>query len=196
VAFPWHGRVALFIDGQNTNSANRDFGWRIDWKRVLEYFSQDALLVRAYYYTSLPEEVSSDWLNRLLHWLENNGYTVYTKQMKKRTRTLTSESGEKQVLQGYQGDMDVYIAVDMMLLADRIDTAILFSGDSDMCRLVEAVQDKGVRVVVVSTAMGDRPTISIELREAADQFLDLADLSEHIGSRNGGRDQPSIPAEA
>jgi len=187
VAFPWHGRVALFIDGQNINSANRDFGWRIDWKRVLEYFSQDASLVRAYYYTSLPEGEGSDWLNRLLSWLEINGYTVDTKQMKKRTRTFVGESGIRQTVEGHQGDMDVHIAVDMMRLADRIDTAILFSGDGDMCRLVEAAQDKGVRVVVVSTERTSRPVVSRELRETADWFIDLADLREEIGMKNGGR---------
>ena len=185
MAFPWHGRVALFIDGQNNHNASRMLGWWIDWRRVLEYFSQGASLVRAYYYTSLPEGEGSDWLNRLLSWLETNGYTVDTKQMKRRSRTGVGESGELQTVEGYQGDMDVHIAVDMMLLADRIDTAILFSGDGDMCRLVEAVQDKGARVVVVSTEQTSSPVVSRELRMTADCFIDLAVLRGEIGMKNG-----------
>jgi uncharacterized LabA/DUF88 family protein len=47
--------------------------------------------------------------------------------------------------------VDIELAVDVLELAPRLDHVVLFSGDGDFRRLVEAVQRRGVRVTVVST---------------------------------------------
>ena len=80
-----------------------------------------------------------------------------------------------------KGDMDVEIAVDMLGLSKHVDHVVLFSGDGDLTRLVEAVQEKGVRVSVVSTVKTSPPMIADELRRAADTFIELADLAELVG---------------
>jgi uncharacterized LabA/DUF88 family protein len=77
--------------------------------------------------------------------------------------------------------MDIEIAVDMLEIADSADHIVLFSGDGDFRRLVEAVQRKGVRVTVVSTVRSQPPMASDDLRRQADCFIDLQDLSEKIG---------------
>jgi uncharacterized LabA/DUF88 family protein len=77
--------------------------------------------------------------------------------------------------------MDIEIAVDMMETSARLDHVVLFSGDGDFRRLVEAVQRKGVRVTVVSTVKSQPPMASDELRRQADAFVDLADLVTIIG---------------
>jgi len=64
---------------------------------------------------------------------------------------------------------------------ERVDHVVLFSGDGDFRRLVEAVQRRGVRVTVVSTVKSQPPMASDDLRRQADVFIDLADLSEIIG---------------
>jgi uncharacterized LabA/DUF88 family protein len=52
----YHGeRVALFIDGANLYAAARALGFDIDYKRLLNLFSEDCHLVRAFYYTALIE---------------------------------------------------------------------------------------------------------------------------------------------
>jgi uncharacterized LabA/DUF88 family protein len=79
--------------------------------------------------------------------------------------------------------MDIELAIDMLELAPRLDHVILFSGDSDFRRLVEAVQRKGVRVSVVSTIKTSPPMIADELRRQADQFLDLADIAPEFSRR-------------
>jgi uncharacterized LabA/DUF88 family protein len=73
--------------------------------------------------------------------------------------------------------MDVELAIDMMEMAPKLDHAVLFSGDSDFRRLVEAVQRQGVRVSVVSTVRSSPPMIGDELRRQADQFLELAEIA-------------------
>jgi len=82
-----------------------------------------------------------------------------------------------------KGSMDIEVAVDMLELAPRLDHAILFSGDSDFRRLVEAVQRKGVRVSVVSSIRTSPPMVADELRRQADQFLELADIAPEFTRR-------------
>ena len=80
-----------------------------------------------------------------------------------------------------KGNMDIEIAVDMLELAPHIDHAVLFSGDGDFRRVVQAVQAKGVRVTVISTQKTQPPHIADELRRQADAFLDLNDLMAEFG---------------
>ena len=61
-------------------------------------------------------------------------------------------------------------------MAPHIDHAVLFSGDGDFRRLVEAVQDKGVRVTVVSTLKSQPPQAADELRRAGRPLRGPADL--------------------
>ena len=79
--------------------------------------------------------------------------------------------------------MDIELAIDMLELADKIDHAVLFSGDLDFRRLVEAVQRRGVRVSVVSSIRTTPPMVADELRRQADQFLELAEIAPEFTRR-------------
>ncbi len=57
-------------------------------------------------------------------------------------------------------------------------------------RLVEAVQRKGVRVTVVSTARSSPPMAADELRRQADCFVELQDLANSIQRK--GRPTPPV----
>ena len=57
---------------------------------------------------------------------------------------------------------------------------VLFSGDGDFRSLVEAMQRRGVRVVVVSTISTQPPMVADELRRQADQFVDIVELQPKI----------------
>ena len=72
--------------------------------------------------------------------------------------------------------MDIELAIDVMEMAAHLDHVVLFSGDGDFRRLVEAVQRTGVRVTVVSTIRSQPPMVADELRRQADNFIELADL--------------------
>jgi hypothetical protein len=77
--------------------------------------------------------------------------------------------------------MDIELAVDAMELAPHIDQMVLFSGDGDFRSLVEAVQRRGVRVIVVSTISTQPPMVADELRRQADQFVDIVELQSKVG---------------
>jgi uncharacterized LabA/DUF88 family protein len=171
-------KYAIFIDGSNLYAAARGLGFDIDYKRLLELFSQHGRLVRAYYYTALVEDQEYSPIRPLVDWLDYNGYTVITKP----TKEFTDESGRRKI----KGDMDIELAIDMMELCEELDHVILFSGDGDFRRLVEAVQRKTVRVTVVSTVQSQPPMIADELRRQADFFIELNDLSQQMARRHTG----------
>ena len=165
-------RIGLFIDGSNLYAAARALGFDIDYKRLLELFSSEARLVRAYYYTAMMEDQEYSPIRPLVDWLDYNGYTMVTKP----TKEFTDSSGRRKI----KGNMDMELAIDVLELAERLDHVVLFSGDGDFRRLVEAVQRKGVRVTVVSTVRSQPPMVADELRRQADTFMELQDLQDRI----------------
>lgn len=168
-------RVALFIDGANLYSASRNLGFDVDYRSLLEFFRRKSNVLRAYYYSALIDTEEYSPLKPLTDWLAYNGYNLVTKT----AREFTDATGRRRV----KGNMDVELAVDMLELAPRIDHAVLFSGDSDFRRLVEAVQRQGVRVSVVSSIRTSPPMVADELRRQADQFLELAEIAPEFTRR-------------
>ena len=166
-------RVALFIDGANLYATAKSLAFDIDYKKLLTLFRAKGHLIRALYYTALAEDQEYSSIRPLIDWLDYNGYTMVTKP----TKEFTDASGRRKI----KGNMDIELAVDAMELADHLDHIVLFSGDGDFRSLVEALQQKGKRVSVVSTLQTQPPMVADELRRQADQFIDLADLEQQIG---------------
>jgi uncharacterized LabA/DUF88 family protein len=166
-------RVALFIDGANLYSAAKSLAFDIDYRKLLEEFRKRGRFIRAYYYTALVEDQDFSPIRPLVDWLDYNGYTLVTKP----AREYTDAAGRRR----FKGDMDVELAVDLLQAADYVDHAFLFSGDGDFLPAIEAVQRKGVRISVVSTIKSNPPMIADDLRRAADNFVDLADLAALVG---------------
>lgn len=166
-------RIALFIDGANLYSAARALNCDLDFKKLSQRFTGEGRLIRAYYYTAVVEGEEFSPIRPLVDWLDYNGFTVVTKPVKR----YVDAQGHSRT----KGNMDMEIAVDMLELAPRLDHAVLFSGDGDFRRLVQAMQSKGVRVTVVSTVKSQPPQISDDLRRQADAFIDLADIVNEVG---------------
>jgi uncharacterized LabA/DUF88 family protein len=165
-------RIALFIDGANLYAAARALQFDIDYKRLLSLFGGKGRLIRAFYYTALVEDQEYSPLRPLVDWLDYNGYTMVTKP----TKEYTDAMGRRKV----KGNMDIELAIDVMEMAQSLDHIVLFSGDGDFRRLVEAVQRKGVRVSVVSTIRSSPPMVADELRRQADVFIELQELAPMI----------------
>lgn len=165
-------KLALFIDGANLYAAAKGLEFDIDYKKLVSFFADKGRLIRAFYYTALIDEREYSPIRPLVDWLDYNGYTMVTKPAKE----FTDINGEKRI----KGNMDIELAIDVMLMVDSLDHIVLFSGDGDFRRLVEAVQRKGVRVSVVSTVDTSPSMIADELRRQADNYVDLSDLREYI----------------
>ena len=154
-------RTALFIDGPNFHGSSRDMGFDVDYQALLDFFRSRCNLLRAFYYTALDVSGEHTPLKPLVDWLSYNGYIVVTKP----TKEFKDGNGRRRI----KGNMDVDLAIDMLNLAPYVDHAVLFSGDGDFRRLVEAVQHRGVKATVLAAS----DVTADELRRQADQFVEL-----------------------
>ena len=179
-------RIGLFIDGSNLYAAARTLGFDIDYKQLLKMFQKEGRLIRALYYTALLEDQEYSPIRPLVDWLDYNGYTMVTKPAKE----FTDPDGRRKI----KGNMDIEIAIDALEMCDQLDHIVLFSGDGDFRRLVEAVQRRGTRVSVVSTVRSHPPMLADELRRQADVFIELEDLKKQIARSGSNSDKDDHPA--
>src|SRR5262249_41156355 len=114
------------------------------------------------------------------------GYTLVTKPAKE----FTDGFGRRKI----KGNMDIELAIDVMEMAPHLDHVVLFSGDGDFRRLVEAVQRKGVRVTVVSTIRSQPPMVADELRRECDNFVELQEIAPLIARPQQANREERIPA--
>jgi len=175
-------KIALFIDGANLHAAAGMLGLDIDFRRLLGLFQSCGTLVRAFYYAAIVGDQEYPSIRPLIDWLDYNGYTVVTKAAKE----FVDASGRRNV----KRNMGIELTVDAMDLAGYISGMVLFSGDGDLRALVQTMQRRGVRVIVVSTAATQPPMIADALRRQADVFVDLQDLQPRISRDQTERSGP------
>jgi uncharacterized LabA/DUF88 family protein len=176
-------RIAIYIDGSNLSKAIRAAGYRLDYDKVLSYFSEQGYIVSAKYFTALPPRTVHADVRRLIDRLSYHGWNIVSRE----TKDLLSSDG----LFKMKGNMDVDIAVHAMCVYSQIDRLILFSGDGDFVPLVSALQERGVKVTAIShLANNDSCMIADELRRQVDQFIDLKTMSHKWSMEAGDRRQP------
>ena len=158
----YRGRVAVFIDGNNLFHAARFHNIDIDYNKLLRVLLGDGRLLRAFFYTGV--DVGAERQQGFLLWMRRNGFRVVHKELK------TFYDGTR------KANLDVEIAVDMLSLAGRYDTAVLVSGDEDFVYAVNAVAYKGCRVEVA----GFRSNTAPKLIDVADYFIDLGDIADKV----------------
>lgn len=179
--FGHRGRVAVFIDGNNLFHAARFHNIDIDYNKLLRILLGDGRLLRAFFYTGV--DAGAERQQGFLLWMRRNGFRVVQKELK------TFYDGTR------KANLDVEIAVDMLSLAGRYDTAVLVSGDEDFVYAINSVAYKGCRVEVA----GFRSNTAPRLIDVADFFIDLGDIAELIRrdvSQSGEFEVPSfVPLE-
>jgi uncharacterized LabA/DUF88 family protein len=158
----YRGRVAVFIDGNNLFHAARFHNIDIDYNKLLRVLLGDGRLLRAFFYTGV--DVGAERQQGFLLWMRRNGFRVIHKELK------TFYDGTR------KANLDVEIAVDMLSLAGRYDTAVLVSGDEDFVYAVNAVAYKGCRVEVA----GFRSNSAPKLIDVADYFIDLGEIADKV----------------
>jgi uncharacterized LabA/DUF88 family protein len=156
------GLVAVFIDGNNLFHAARFHNIDIDYNKLLRVLLGDGRLLRAFFYTGV--DIGAERQQGFLLWMRRNGFRVIQKELK------TFYDGTR------KANLDVEIAVDMLSLAGRYDTAVLVSGDEDFVYAVNAVAYKGCRVEVA----GFRSNTAPKLIDVADYFIDLGEIADKV----------------
>ena len=170
-------RFAVFIDGSNFHASTKALNFDVDFEKLLRVLRESGHLVRAYYYTALPDNNTEySPIKRIADWLDYNGYTVVSKPWRDYTN---SETGQRRI----KGNMDMELALDMIKLANHVEHVVLFSGDGDFCRLLHEVQDKGVSVTVISS----NKLVADTLRRQADDFIEVNQI-RHLIERDQQQD--------
>jgi uncharacterized LabA/DUF88 family protein len=162
--------VAVFVDVANIFYAAKAAGVDIDYVTLLKSATAGRDLVRAYAYTGLDPDNENQ---RQFHsFLARSGYKVVSKDIRK--------YGDGRI----KANLDIELVVDMMRMAEKIDIAVVVSGDGDFAPAIHAVQQQGVRVEVISF----RGNTSSDLIDAADVFLDISNIARvEKGARSGRR---------
>jgi uncharacterized LabA/DUF88 family protein len=176
------GKIALFIDGAKLHSAVRALGFEIDFKKLLEMFESRGSLLRAFYYTTIMEDLEYCSVRPLIDWLDYNGYTVVTKVAKE----FTDETGRRRT----KGNIDIELAVGALEIAEHVDEIVFFSGEGNLRSLLTALQRRGIKITIVSTLAGAPPMVADELRRQADEFIDLRALEPKL-SRTPSAPRPT-----
>ncbi len=174
--FGHRGRVAVFIDGNNLFHAARFHNLDIDYNKLLRVLLGDGRLLRAFFYTGV--DAGAERQQGFLLWMKRNGFRVIQKELK------TFFDGTR------KANLDVEIAVDMLSLAGKYDTAVLVSGDEDFVYALNAVSYKGCRVEVA----GFRSNTAPHLIDVADFFIDLGDIAELVSKDDSDGDEYDIPS--
>ena len=156
--------VAVFVDVANIFYAAKAAGVDIDYVTLLKSATAGRDFVRAYAYTGLDPENENQ---RQFHsFLARSGYKVVSKDIRK--------YGDGRI----KANLDIELVVDMMRMAEKLDIAVVVSGDGDFAPAINAVQQQGVRVEVISF----RGNTSSDLIDVADVFIDI---SQHRPGREG-----------
>jgi uncharacterized LabA/DUF88 family protein len=162
--------VAVFVDVANIFYAAKAAGVDIDYVTLLKSATAGRDFVRAYAYTGLDPENENQ---RQFHsFLARSGYKVVSKDIRK--------YGDGRI----KANLDIELVVDMMRMAEKLDIAVVVSGDGDFAPAIYAVQQQGVRVEVISF----RGNTSSDLIDAADVFIDISNIARvEKGARSGRR---------
>ncbi|HUF07644.1 MAG TPA: NYN domain-containing protein [Candidatus Binatia bacterium] len=168
--------VAMFVDVANMYYAARGQDVDVDYVALLKHASKGRDLIRAYAYTGLDPENENQ--RKFIDFLGKNGYKPVIKDIRK--------FGDGRM----KANLDIELVVDLFRLADRMDIAVIVSGDGDFAPAIKALQDKGVRCEVISF----KPNTSSDLMAVADEFQDIMKVAS-ISRKEGRaiRDSMSAP---
>ena len=163
-------RIGLFIDGSNIYASAKALGFRVDFKKLKDYYQSMGDVAHALYFTALPPKEVISPLRAMVDFVEYNGYTLIQKETKEYIDPDTKVSKIK-------GNMDVEIAVHANEIAPFLDCMVLFSGDGDFRCLIESLQRRhGIHCTVVSA----RSLVSDALRRQANEYVDLSTIRAKI----------------
>jgi uncharacterized LabA/DUF88 family protein len=168
--------VAMFVDVANMYYAARGQDVDVDYVALLKHATKGRDLIRAYAYTGLDPENENQ--RKFIDFLGKNGYKPVIKDIRK--------FGDGRM----KANLDIELVVDLFRLADRMDIAVIVSGDGDFAPAIKALQDKGVRCEVISF----KPNTSSDLIAVADEFMDIMKVAS-ISRKEGRavRDSMSAP---
>lgn len=148
-------RVAVFVDVQNMYySAKNLYDGKVDYYSLLDVARDNRKLIRAIAYVieaQTPDE------ENFFEVLEDIGFQVKRKELRE------FYGGAK------KGDWDMGMAIDAIRMSDKIDVAVIVTGDGDFRSLVKYLTAQGIQVEIISFGK----STADELVRETDVFLNM-----------------------
>ena len=156
-------KVGIFVDAQNMyHSAKHLYKSRVNFGEILKRAVGNRQLIRAFAYAIRTESGEE---KAFLEALQKAGFELKVKDLQ------VFPGGMK------KGDWDVGIAIDAVILADKIDVAVLVEGDGDFVPLVDYLKtNRGVKVEVFAFGR----SASSKLIQSANEFHDLEEIKDKV----------------
>ncbi|MBI5220844.1 MAG: NYN domain-containing protein [Candidatus Liptonbacteria bacterium] len=157
-------RVGIFIDVQNLyHSAKHLFQGRVNYAELIKHVVGERQPVRMLGY--VVKSATAEGEAQFFEALEKVGIELRSKDLQ-----IFGDGSKK-------ADWDVGLAVDAIRMATRLEAVVLVTGDGDFVPLVEYLKwNAGCTVEVAAF----KRSASIKLQEAADRFIDLAEIPRLI----------------
>jgi uncharacterized LabA/DUF88 family protein len=155
------GKVAAFIDVASLYKAARELGVkRLEYSAIKTFLDKEyeGRFTRPYVYLSLNPDGK---LDKLVRYLRRTGYTVTSRIYDERFTT----------------SLATWMAMDIVDMAERLDTVVLFTLDPPMIPVVEWLKKRMISVVLVS----HKSITSAELLDAVDTHVAIADIPDIVG---------------
>ena len=154
------GKVIIFIDAANLECSLKELQWRMDYKKLYDYFSKNTNLYAMRFYCVRFDSVDQE---NFFTVLKKIGFKLITKKMK------IIRAGNTTIR---KANFDVEITYDALELRKKYDNLVLFSGDSDFEYLIKKLRGYKKNTIVVSTSYH----ISKELIYCCKKYIDLKKL--------------------
>ena len=152
-------KVIIFIDGSNTYFAQKKSGFWLDWVKVKRFFEKQYQVLEYRYYIGIRPYDRK--MQKFIRKLKKIGFRVITKPVK----IIVNENGDKVE----KANFDVEITADVLINLKKIDTVIMFSGDSDFNYLCKLIHGESKKIYFFSS----KKTLAWELRKTSDGFFYL-----------------------
>lgn len=151
------GKIAIFIDGAYLSKVLKESfsSVQIDFSKLSTYLAEDSPILRTYYYNCMPYKSANPTsgesnrynnMQRFITSLENlDHYEVKLGKLEYRGR---KEDGSPLF---QQKRVDILLGCDLVLLSakQRIEKAILITGDSDFIPAIQIAKNEGVEIELV-----------------------------------------------
>ena len=158
-------KIAVFIDVQNLQEVFEKQGAEIRYDKLKEYLEKEYARMGGEilkFVAFIPYKLDDEKRFKLVDAISLAGYRVITKIAKERPDGSV------------KANMDLEIAIEVLVMYKVLDEIVLITGDSDFAPLIDYVAKRGIRVRIIGPGRG--PT-SIELIREADDFDNLDEIS-------------------
>lgn len=147
-------KVGVFIDAANLYYAATSVGIYVSFESISEWLNKYAANVELNFYTAY--DIEDEKQLKFLEELEKHGYRIIKKPVKVFSNLR-------------KGNMDIELAVDALTMSDNYDIFVLMSGDGDFHYLLNTLEEKGKKTVILSIG----GFTSFELHQKAGNYFFL-----------------------